>query len=73
MLIRATDNKGKTHTGRNIKNILICEENGCPIAVLKESIIGEMTNYRMLVPGDPDFHKFTKSLGYDVELIKPNL
>jgi hypothetical protein len=55
MKIKATDKAGKEHNGSNIKSLLIYEETGSPLAIIKETIIGNLANYRVLTPTDKEF------------------
>ena len=70
MKIHATDKSGQIHTGQGIKNILICEEHGTPLCIVKETIIGDLRNYKILTPEDEDFLALTNALGYSISVSK---
>ena len=70
MKIQATDKTGKTHIGRDIKSLFVCEDSGTPLAVIKETIVGNLINYKILTPGDKEFTMLVKALGFDVDAVR---
>jgi hypothetical protein len=68
MKIQATDKTGRVHNGSGVKHFLVSEENGSPIVIVKETIIGDLNNYKVLTPGDEEFTVLARNLGYDVRL-----
>ena len=69
MKIQATDRHGKVHKGANIRHFLISDDNGTPVVVVKETIINDMKNYRILTPNDKEFAPIARALGYEIAVI----
>jgi len=69
MQIKATDKAGKQHTGKDIKHLLVTDEDEMPIAVIKETRIHDLTNFKILTPADKDFAALIRSLGFAVDII----
>jgi len=72
MIIKATDNKGQTHTGKNMKSFLVTEDNGTPLVIVKEIIVGNMRNYKILTPGEKEFNDLARALGYVIDISQIN-
>ena len=70
MKIQATDKTGRTHTGAEIKSLIVSEENGTPLAVIKETIFDGLRNYKILTPEDQEFLTLIRTLGYDISVSK---
>ena len=70
MKLQATSKTGQTYTGNEVKSVLICEEDGTPLIIAKETIIGNLKNYKILTPGDSEFTALTQALGYDIRLVR---
>ena len=68
MKIQATDKTGRVHNGSGIKHFLISEESGSPLVIVKETIIGDLCNYKILMPGEEEFTMLARNLGYDVQV-----
>jgi len=68
MKIQATDKTGHVHNGSGIKHFLIFEESGSPLIIVKETIIGDLNNYKILTPGEDEFTVLARNLGYDVRV-----
>ena len=70
MKVQATDRHGKTHAGQQIKSVVVCEENGAPLVVIKETVVGDLRNYKILTSEDQEFMVLARSLGFDVSVRK---
>jgi len=70
MQIKATDKHGQTHTGKGIKGLFVSEDNGNPLAIIKETIVGDLKNYKILTPGDKEFDQLVQALGFNVAVVK---
>jgi len=72
MQLTATDKQNNIHHGKNIKSLIVREENGNPLAIIKETIIGDLNNYRILTPVDKEFNNVIRALGFTSEVIALN-
>jgi hypothetical protein len=70
MKVQAVDSQGNTHKGDKIKSLFITEDCGAPLAIIKETIIGNVVNYRIMTPGDDEFTQIASAMGYDIRVTK---
>lgn len=68
MKIKATDKTGHVHEGGGIKHLIVTEESGTPLIIIKEMIIGDLNNYKIFQPGDPEFLTLARTLGYEINI-----
>jgi len=69
MQIKTSDKQGNIYSRDEIKSLFVCEDNGTPLAIIKEAIIGDLRNYKILTPGDKEFDQITRSMGFAVEVV----
>ena len=64
-----TNRTGETYTGNQVKSIFICEDDGTPFAIVKETILDNLRNYKILTPADKEFKALTRAMGFDIDLV----
>ena len=69
MRIKTADRHGNINSQPEVKNLFVCEDNGTPLAIIKETVIGDLRNYKILTPGDKEFDQVTRSMGFTVEVV----